>query len=43
MDQIIHYLMPGRGKAGMERLHVQARECFQSLQRAGGSCKQDDS
>ena len=28
MDQLIPYLMPGQGKAGMERLCVQNRECF---------------
>ncbi len=43
MDQIIPYLMPGQGKAGMERLCVQDRECFQGLHRADGPGKQDDS
>ena len=43
MDQIIPFLIPGQGKAGMERLCVQDRECFQGLHRADSPCKQDDS
>ena len=43
MDQIIPYLVPDQGKAGMERLCAEDRECVQGLHRADGPCKQDDS
>ncbi len=43
MDQIIPYLMPGPGKAGMEGFDVQDCEWVQGLHRADGPCKQDDS